>query len=203
MRLSNHTAIKEVAVVAQRYQSGDKRLVAYFVPSSKPGPSTSELRGFLKTKLPDYMIPSAFVLLDTLPLTPSGKVDRKAFPVPHGSRPELDNSYVAPRTTVEKELSQIWAEVLSLDEIGIHDKFFDLGGHSLAATRVVSRVIDRFKVELPIKSLFESGTVADMAEIIVQNQAKKVGLKDLGCMLNELEALSDKQAQRILADESE
>ena len=85
--------------------------------------------------------------------------------------------------------------------MGIHDNFFDLGGHSLAATRVVSRVIDRFKVELSIKSLFESGTVADMAEIIVQNQAKKVGLKDLGGMLNELEALSDEEAQRLLAAE--
>jgi len=142
-------------------------------------------------------------MLDALPLLPNGKVDRKAFPVPDSSRPDLETPYVAPRSLTEEELAKIWTEVLSLDQVGIHDNFFDLGGHSLAATRVVSRVIDRFKVELPIKSLFESGTVADMAEIIVQNQAKKVGLKDLGRMLNELEALSDKQAQRILADESE
>ncbi len=132
---------------------------------------------------------------------PTGKVDRKALPVPHGSRPELDNSYVAPRTPVEKELAQIWAEVLSLDEIGIHDNFFNLGGHSLLATQVISRVINAFKVELPIKSLFESPTVADMAVVITENMAKKAGDKELARMLTELESISDEEARQRLADE--
>ena len=201
MRLSNHTAIKEVAVVAQRYQSGDKRLVAYFVPSSKPAPNTSELRRFLSEKLPDYMIPSAFVMLEAMPLTPNGKVDRKALPIPDSSRPELDTPYVAPRTPVEKEVAQMWAEVVGVDQVGIHDNFFDLGGHSLAATRVISRVINTFKVELHIKSLFESPTVADMAVVITENMAKKAGDEELAHMLTELESLSDEEAQRLLAEE--
>jgi amino acid adenylation domain-containing protein len=202
MKLLDHAAIKEVTVVVREDQSGDNRIVAYFVTSSKPGPSIGELRGFLKKKLPDYMIPSAFVLLDTLPLTPTGKVDRKALPVPGNSRPELDTPYAAPRTTVEKELAQIWAEVLSLDEIGIHDNFFEVGGHSLLATQVISRVINTFKVELPIKSLFESPTVADMAVVITKNMAKKAGDEELARMLTELESISDEEAQRLLSNQS-
>ena len=201
MRMSDHTAIKEVAVVAQRYQSGDKRLVAYFVPSSKTGPSISELRAFLKTKLPDYMIPSAFVVLDVLPLTPTGKVDRQALPAPGQARPELETPFAPPRTPAEEALVQIWTEVLSVDQVGIHDNFLELGGHSLAATQVISRVINTFKVELPIKSFFELPTVADMAVVITENMSNKVGHEELARMLAELESLSDQEARKRLADE--
>jgi len=200
MALLDFPAVKEAVVVAREDRPGDQRLVAYLVPARKPSPSVSGLRRFLNEKLPEYMIPSAFVLLDTLPLTPTGKVDRKALPVPHGSRPELDNSYVAPRTTVEKELSQIWAEVLSLDEIGIHDNFLDLGGDSLLATQVISRVINAFRVELSVKTLFESPTVVDMGVVITENMAKKAGDEELAHMLDELESLSDEEARKRLAD---
>ena len=99
--------------------------------------TVTELRNFLKERLPDYMIPAAFVMLSALPLTPNGKVDRLALPALEGKRPELDTPFIAPRTPIEEELAGIWAEVLSLDQVGIHDDFYDLGGHSLAATRVV------------------------------------------------------------------
>ncbi len=201
MRLRDHAAIKGAVVTVREAPSGDKRLVAYFVPTGNPGPNISEMRSFLKEKLPDYMIPSAFVMLDTMPRTPTGKVDRKALPPPGNARPELDNPFVAPRTPIEVELAKIWAEVLSLDEVGIHDNFFDLGGHSLLATQVISRVVNTFKVELPIMYLFESPTVADMAVVITKNMAKKAGDKELARMLAELESLSDEEAQRRLAEE--
>ena len=117
------------------------------------------------------MIPSAFVILDALPLTPNGKVDRKALPVPDQSRPELEESYQAPRTPIEEMLVGIWAEVLKLEKIGIHDNFFDLGGHSLLATQVISHIRAAFQVELPLRSLFEKPTVVGLAEAIMQSLA--------------------------------
>jgi hypothetical protein len=126
-------------------------------------PTTSELRDVLKDKLPDYMVPSAFVVLDKLPLTPNGKLDRLALPAPGLARPELDTNFVAPRTPVEEQLVEIWEEVLGLERVGIHDDFFELGGHSLLATRVVSRVRGVSQVELPLRILFKEPTVAGLA----------------------------------------
>jgi amino acid adenylation domain-containing protein len=200
--LLEHAAIKKAVVMARQDVLGEARVVAYFTSFSQPGPSVSELRRFLAEKFPDYMIPSVFVMLDAIPLTPGGKVDRKALPLPSSARPKLDTSFVAPTTPVEKKLAQIWADVLSIDQVGIHDNFFDLGGHSLLATQVISRVINTFRVELPVQFLFESPTVADMAVVITENQAKKVGPEDLARMLAELEALSDEEARQRLADES-
>ncbi|MFQ5684549.1 MAG: AMP-binding protein [Candidatus Binatia bacterium] len=193
--------VKSAFVMAQEESAGVKRLVAYLVPYRQPAPTASTLRRKLAETLPDYMLPSVFVTLDAFPLTPTGKIDRRALPEPDNTRPKLDTAYVAPRTQVEKELAEIWAKVLSFDKIGIHDNFFDLGGHSLLATRVISRVISTFKVELPIKTLFESPTVADMAQIIIQNDAKLAGDKELARMLAELDTLSDEEAKRLLADE--
>jgi acyl carrier protein len=110
------------------------------------------------------MVPSAFVFLDSLPLTPNGKLDRKALPAPDHSRPELDDAFAAPRTPVEEILANIWAEVLKLDKVGIHDNFFDLGGHSLLATQLISRVRDAFKLDLPLRSLFEAPTIYGLAQ---------------------------------------
>jgi acyl carrier protein len=147
------------------------------------------------------MIPSAFVMLDHLPLTPNGKVNRRALPAPDRSRPKLENPYVAPRSPVEEALTEIWAEVLDLGQVGINDSFFELGGHSLMATQVISRVINTFRVKVPLRSLFQAPTIADMALAIVQNQVEKAEGKDIELMLAELEALSDEEARRILDDE--
>src|SRR5262249_20341463 len=142
--------------------------------------------------------PSVFVALDAMPLTPSGKVDRRALPDPGNSRPELDTPFVMPTTPIEKQLARIWAQILDLDQVGIHDNFFDLGGHSLAATRVVTQLIKDLQLQLPLHSLFQAPTVAQMALVIVQEQARKLGEKDLERILADLEALSEDEARRAL-----
>jgi amino acid adenylation domain-containing protein len=124
------------------------------------------LRSFLQEKLPDYMVPNAFMLLDTLPLTPNGKIDRHSLPVPDFTRPYLQENLVAPSTHIEKVLAQIWSEVLGVERVGIYDKFLELGGHSLLAIQIVSRLRDILKVELPVDSLFGSPTIAELQERI-------------------------------------
>ena len=145
------------------------------------------------------MIPSTFVFLDALPLLSTGKVDRRALPDTGNRRPELDTFHVPPRTSIEKALSQIWAVTLGIDAVGIHDNFFDLGGHSLAATRVISQVIQTFQLELPLKALFDSPTVAEMAVVITQRGEKKASPKDIERILAEVEAISEEEAERGLA----
>jgi len=190
-----HPRVKEAAIVAWNRERGEKYLVAYVVPQQEPIVTIKELRDVLKKELPDYMIPSTFMILDALPLTPGGKVDRRALPDPGRSRPELDSLFVAPRTQLEEELSQIWAEVLFLDRVGIHDDFFELGGHSLAATSIVSRTVKRFQVEVPLQLLFEAPTVAEMANVITAHQAKKLEKQDLNSILAELESLTEDEAK--------
>jgi amino acid adenylation domain-containing protein len=200
--LLDHAAVKEVAVIARPDQNGDSCLLAYFVPAKEPRPSVGELRSFLDDRLPQYMIPATFMALHSLPLTPSGKVDRRALPEPGNRRPDLDTRFVAPRTPVEAELSQIWAEVLCLQQVGIHDPFFDLSGHSLAATRVISQVIKRFGLELPLQFLFAAPTVVQMAVVITEHRGKKLEEKELNRILTELESLSEDDAHRLLSDPS-
>ncbi len=162
--LSQHPEVRETVVIAREDQPGNKRLVAYVV-SNQESPTASELRRFLKEKLPDYMVPSAFVMLDALPLTPNGKVDRRALPAPDTGLSQ-ETSFVPPRTTTEKVIAEIWAEVLGLKLVGIHDNFFELGGHSLLVTQVISRLRSAFEVELPLRCLFEFPTIAGVAEAI-------------------------------------
>jgi len=149
------------------------------------------------------MIPSAFVALNALPLTPNGKIRRQGLPDLDGSRPNLDTPFVAPRNLIEEKLAGLWAEVLSLKEVGVHDHFFDLGGHSLTATRVVSRVIKQFQTEVPLQILFQSPTVADMAAVIAEHQAKKLGDNEIEAILAELESLTDEEAKLLLAGAGE
>jgi acyl carrier protein len=200
--LSVLDAIKEVIVVGSEDESGEQRLVAYTVPGRHPAPTVSELCSFLKQKLPDYMVPSTFVFLETLPLTPNGKVNRRALPAPNRRRPELQESFVAPRTPIEELLAKIWADVLKVERVGVHDKFFELGGHSLAASRVISQIIKRFQFELPLKSLFEAPTVAEMATLIAEHQVKELGSGEVERVLGEIESLSDEEAQRVMSDKS-
>ena len=172
--LGQHPAVREAVVMAREDAAGDpsasllteKRLVAYVVAEREPLPTTTDLRNFLKEKLPEYMVPAVFVLLDALPLMPNGKIDRRALPAPDRSRPELDGAFVAPRTPTEELLAEIWAQLLNIERVGIHDNFFDLGGHSLLATQLVSRMRESFQVEIPLRRLFEVPTVAGLAESI-------------------------------------
>jgi amino acid adenylation domain-containing protein len=164
--LGRHPAVEETVVIAREDVPGDKRLVAYVVASPGPALTFSELRSFLKDKLPDYMIPSAFVFLDLLPLTPNGKVNRRALPTPDLERSRLETKFVAPRTQVEKDLAKIWGEMLGLEPVGVHDNFFDLGGHSLLVTQVMSRIRENFEMELPLPRFFETPTIAGLTELI-------------------------------------
>ncbi|HSG39439.1 MAG TPA: amino acid adenylation domain-containing protein, partial [Thermoanaerobaculia bacterium] len=151
-----HPDVQDAAVLALG-EGGDRRLVAYVVGDP------SELRGYLKEKLPEYMVPSAFVALDALPLTPNGKIDRRALAKIEPGRAVETEGFVAPRTATEARLAEIWSEVLGLEAVGVQDDFFDLGGHSLLATQLVSRVRETFGVELPLRRLFEVSTVESLA----------------------------------------
>ncbi len=163
--LAGHPAIRECAVIARDDTNGEKRLIAYFVAEGA-APSVSELRAFMSGQLPDYVVPSAFVNLDALPLSANGKVDRLALPDPDNARPALAADYVAPGNAIQLRLSEIWSEVLRVQRIGINDNFFELGGHSLLATQVVSRVRNEFNIQMPLRVLFEHPTVAEMAESV-------------------------------------
>ncbi|MGZ3460092.1 MAG: non-ribosomal peptide synthetase, partial [Archangium sp.] len=160
--LAKHPAVKDVAVVAGELGSGGKRLVAYVVPQEGQGLELAALKDFLKGNLPEYMVPSAFVRLEAFPLTPSGKVDRKALPAPE-TEGMGQEGYVAPRTPVEEVVAGIWAPLLGMRRVGAHDHFFELGGHSLLATQVVSRLREVLRVDLPVRALFEAPTVAELA----------------------------------------
>ncbi|MBR8838803.1 MAG: amino acid adenylation domain-containing protein [Stigonema ocellatum SAG 48.90 = DSM 106950] len=173
--LSQNGDVQVSCVIAREDIPGEKRLVAYVVPHQHRTPVISELRHYLKEKLPEYMVPQAIVILESLPLTPNGKVDRRALPIPdlHGERKD---QYVPPRTPVEEILSLIWAQVLRIEHVGIYDNFFDLGGHSLLATQLISRVCTSFKVELPLRSLFAAPTVAELSQNIQRLQQQDLKL---------------------------
>lgn len=189
--LGQHPAVKETVILAREDGPDEKRLVAYVVPDRKQPPTISELHSFLKRKLPDHMVPSIFIMLDNLPLTSNGKIDRRALPLPDQTRPELSHAFVAPRTSTEEVLAGIWAEVLAVERVGIHDNFFELGGHSLLATQVMSRLRKAFQMELPLRRLFEVPTVAGLAEILVQSELEQVDSDTLAQILLELEQLSE------------
>jgi acyl carrier protein len=140
--------------------------VAYVVLTEQSKTTVSDLRAYLRKKLPDYMIPSAFVFLDALPLTTRGKVDRRVLPAPDVVRPELQEAFVAPRSQSEELVAGIWSNVLGLERIGVYDSFFELGGHSLLVVQIVSRIREVFEVELPLRSLFEVPTIAGLTELI-------------------------------------
>jgi acyl carrier protein len=166
--------------VVAREDGGDKRLVAYVVVANAATDAlerrasgvneTAEWRRHLHERLPEYMVPAAFVVVEGMPLTPNGKVDRKRLPAPEFDRQQLQRQYVGPGTLIEEVLAGIWQEVLGVEQVGVHDNFFELGGHSLLATRLISRVREAFSVELPLRKLFEYPTVAGFAACIASER---------------------------------
>ncbi|AKT37644.1 non-ribosomal peptide synthetase [Chondromyces crocatus] len=212
--LAQHPGVREAVVLAREDRPRDVRLVAYVVASAtevtageggaetgrSTAPSTTALREHLRTKLPEYMIPTAFVRLDAMPLTPSGKADRRALPAPDAAQAEERPAFVAPRTATEQALADIWTEVLQVERVGIHDSFFALGGHSLLATQVVARARDTFAVEVPLRAIFESPVLADMASLIVSCKAEQVDCGDLSEMLESLDDLSEEEVMALLAE---
>ena len=202
--LGAHPSVREAVVLVREDTPGDRRLVAYVV--AEPGQTAvgSDLYGFVKQQLPEYMVPSAFVELDSLPRTRHDKIDRGALPAPDRVRPELNKEFVAARNSTEEMLTKIWAEVLDLDQVGVHDNFFELGGHSLLATQVISRVRQAFHLELPLARLFEAPTVAALAETISDGQGSvdvssiPRRSKSLDQHLADLDQLSENDVKTLL-----
>ena len=170
--LTTHPQVNQTVVIAREENSGNKRLVAYIVAESEI--TTAQLREYLKAQLPDYMVPSAFVTLESLPLTPNGKIDRKALPAPDIT--ERETEYIAPRTQTEEIIASIFSDVLGVEKIGINDNFFELGGHSLLATQLISRLREAFSREIPLRELFSAPTVASLEQTITQLGNSNQGL---------------------------
>jgi len=172
--LNRHGSVRDAVVVVREDRPGDRRLVAYVVNHETEPTDASVLREFLETQLPEYMVPALFVHLDTLPRTVNGKVDRRALPAP-GADDHLAQRYVAPRTTTEELLAGMWVDILAVERVGIHDHFFELGGHSLLATQIVSRIRSAFHIELPLRTLFDSPTVSELAAAVDEMRTKAAG----------------------------
>jgi amino acid adenylation domain-containing protein len=200
--LAEHPKVRQSVVLAREDVAGDKQLVAYAVLDHGSAADANELRTFLKSKLPEYMVPSAFVFLDSFPLTANGKLDRKALPAPTQRSPEATGGETAPRTAMEELVAKVWAEVLKLDKFGVHDNFFDLGGHSLKATQVMSRLREAVRSDLPLRVLFEGPTVAELASRIEQSVSSSAELQELARTLADLESLTDEEAERQLEKSS-
>ncbi|MFC4547220.1 non-ribosomal peptide synthetase [Paenactinomyces guangxiensis] len=178
--LYGHPAVRETVVLAREDVPGIKRLAAYLVTEEEQEVQADDLRAYLKEKLPEYMVPSAFVMMDRLPLTPNGKVDRSALPVPdYSQKPGSDGGFVAPETFVEKKLAEIWREVLGVEEVGIHDNFFELGGDSILSIQIVSKA-NQAGLHLTPKQLFENQTIAEIAATVMVDNALRETVAEQG-----------------------
>jgi amino acid adenylation domain-containing protein len=181
--LGEHPAVREAVVLAREAGPGDRRLVAYVVPQEGQGQEEGDLiealHAHLRVRLPNYMVPSAFVVLEAFPLTPNGKVDRRGLPAPDWSRASSDAGFVAPRNDIEQLVANIWAGILKVERVGVFDSFFDLGGHSLMATQVIARIHEVFEVELPLRTLFEAPLLAEQALVIEEALIEKLAAEPL------------------------
>jgi pristinamycin I synthase-3/4 len=197
--LCSHANVRAAAVVAREDTTGDKRLVAYVVVRRPE--EGQDFRAFLKERVPEHMLPSALVVLESLPLTPNSKIDHAALPAPKWSATDSSRSYVAPRSPVEETLCGIWAEILDVERVGIQDNFFELGGHSLLATRVMSRIRQTLRIELPMRALFEQPTVAALAATLEPEAHRAPSeMEMLAQILQRVDALSPDEARALLEE---
>jgi amino acid adenylation domain-containing protein len=211
--LQDHAAVRESVVVAREETPGDRRLVAYVVRDPDYQGVTEQatehsqhadqvlvpqLRSWLQERLPDYMMPSNFVVLDELPLTANGKVDRRALPAPDAASYVSEGTFISPRTPEEEKVAEIWAEVLDIRPISAEANFFELGGHSLLATRVISRIREACGVELPLRVLFESPTVAEFARQLATVPQEQSDVSRIAEMLEKLAHLSEDETKSLL-----
>ncbi len=185
--LDGHLDVSAAVAIVREDNPGDQRLVAYVVPAADRAPDIEHLRRDCKAKLPPFMVPSTFVVVEAFPTTANGKLDRQALPAPDGSRPTLEREYEAPQTPFEESLAEIWGEVLGVEQVGRHDDFFDLGGHSLLAVKMVSRVHERFDIELPLHVVFEHSTMSALAATIGAELLDDADDDELASLLKEIE----------------
>ena len=186
MALKKHPQVQQVVVIDREDESGDKRLVAYVVTEDDEALDTGEFRQFLQQTLPAHMIPSAFVNLNTFPLTTNGKINRRALPKPSLSDMQATVTYIAPKTPLEQQLADIWKKMLKLEQVGIHDNFFELGGHSLLAMQIISRIHEVIQVELPLPQMFEAPTIEQMALSITQQQLDGLNEAELAQLFGQI-----------------
>ncbi|MGH7827785.1 MAG: MupA/Atu3671 family FMN-dependent luciferase-like monooxygenase, partial [Candidatus Binatia bacterium] len=198
--LEGRAAVREAVVIMREDTPGENRLVAYLTAKEQPFPSIDELREFLTHKLPDYMVPSAFVLLDALPLTPNGKVDRRALPMPDQARPAFEKPFVAPSNPLEEVLAGTWAKLLGVERVGTDDNFFELGGHSLFAVRLISQLRTLFKVELPLRTLFDTPTVAALSRAIIANETRRGQSERIAQVVKKIEGMSTEDVRKTLQE---
>lgn len=193
--LRSHEGVNDCVVVLR--EDHDNRLVAYVVAEEGAPPAASELRNLLRGKLPSYMVPALFEMIDALPLMPNGKINRSALPEPQ-SQPEIDETFVAPSTPLEELLATAWRQVLNLERVGVHDDFFDLGGHSLLAAKVVSIVRNDLDVQFTMVDVFQAPTVGSLAELLYPRVAEKESQNELARLLEEIGDMTEEEAQRHL-----
>jgi thioesterase domain-containing protein/acyl carrier protein len=177
--LATHPAIRQIAVVVREDIPGDKRLVAYLVPHEQQTATVKDLRDFLAQQLPIYMIPAAFVILDVMPLTPNGKIDRRSLPVPTMERSQLTVAFAEPRNDLERSITQIWQQVLGIETIGIYDNFFELGGNSLIAVQLLTKLGNTLGQNLPLATFFKAQTIEQLAIVIEKPEKEVVGWSSL------------------------
>jgi hypothetical protein len=195
--LASAPGVRTSAVVLREDRDHQPALVGYYVPTHTPGPTSEVLRGHLQTSLPEFMIPAAFVSLAALPLTASGKLDRRALPSP--SFEAAEEGYAPPRDELEQVLVEIVGRVLRLERVGVHDRFFRIGGNSLTAIQVISRVRDLFKAEVTVASFFEHATVAGLAAALRSNPATRAQVEKVASARARIASLSPEDRQRLLA----
>lgn len=193
--LNEHPAVKTCVVVARQELDDDKRLVAYVVAQAGEEPGHIELQNFLRARLLEHMVPTAFVLLDQMPLTPNGKINRRALPAPEILRPELEQGYIAPRNDIEMALVDLWKEVLGINEVGVSDNFFDLGGHSLKATRLLSKVRSIFRTQLPLSIVFEAATIESLARALVEHEPRPGQTAKIARVLQKIKSIPSAELQ--------
>jgi acyl carrier protein len=171
-RLNRHPAVRQGIVVVMGEAAVDKQLVAYLVPNAGHTPSVTGLREHLREKLPEYMVPIAFVILEKFPLTSSGKIDRRSLPSPNDLHPELESAYAAPKTETERRITAIWQEVLHVEKVGVNDSFFDVGGTSLKGANLMAKLNRTFNVRLPMRVIFEARTVSNLALLVDRSEGQ-------------------------------
>jgi len=196
--LVEHPKVSEAVTMMREDTPGYKRLVSYVVPARGAAPTVSMLHRFLRQWLPVYMLPADMVFLERIPVTTNGKVDRQALPAPARHRPDLDTYYVPPRTAVEQALAEMWQELLKVTQVGVEDNFFELGGNSLLATQLISRIEAKFGIDLPVRELFDSTTIADLATRVVSYEAAQLADEQRDAILAALEEMPEEEATALL-----
>jgi acyl carrier protein len=194
LALARHPSIQHAVALVQ-----DNQLRAFATLKPQKSASAGELRSHLKNKLPDYMVPGSFVLLQSFPLTATGKIDRKTLAAMDSTKPELEHEFVAPRTALEQVLAGIFSSVLGMDQVGLLDNFFELGGHSLMATQVASRVRESLGIDLPLRRIFEKPAVEALATAILSDAPDRPRIERVAELLLHFSQVSDEQAEELLA----